>query len=246
MPVTVSDLVVYCAASHPTDDSSAAGGAIDATARPLDSELSAASVVELVSDAAGDTQNVTVSGRLAGGEPASETIALTGSTPVVTSNAYERIQSVVLASPAAGNIEVREGVGGTVRHTLAPAEVAARRLFQNAESNPSAARTRYEKVFLRNDNATLSLLNATLTLQTDTAGLYRIALEAAKDGSGSVANRLAAPAGPTFSDDGVVLSIPGDFLAAGEAIGVWIEQALAAGEDPTKASLTLRAEGASV
>lgn len=229
MPVA-ADLVAYLSANHPTDDVSTAGGARQADERPLDDQFAANAVAALVSDDAGDTtQTATVSGRDAANEEVSEAIALNGTTEVTTTQAFEVIHSVVLDAVAAGTVTLAEGAGGTVRHTLAPNELAGRAFFTNAAADPSVQQIRYSKLFWENEGAD-SLLSAQVQLSADPNANYRQAVAGAVDDTETVADRTTAPSGETFVDDGVDQAVPGTDLAAATAIGVWVEQDLAAAQ----------------
>ena len=245
MPIIESELQFFLPASSPvTDDASTVGGAIDLTARPLDAQLAATDQVEILSDGA-DTRNVTITGRLANGAPVSETNALNGTTPVVFTAVFERIHTIEAASgDASRTVTIRRDGGGATVHTLNPDEVLGAALFINSESDPDDPVVRYEKVFARNGNATLALLGAEVTLVTDAADLYRIGLGTV-GGTDSEANRLVDP-GVTFQDDDTAIAVPGTNLAAGAAVEVWIEQALAADQAAAKPSFTLRLSGSSI
>ena len=245
MPVA-SDLVAYLAASHPEDDVSTSGGARSTVERPLDGQFAATAAAALVSDNAGDTMNVTVRGRDAAGEIVSEVIALNGTTEVVTTQTYQRILTVVLASAATGTVTLAQGSGGTVRHTFAPGETGARIFFIGAAADPSSADDRYEKYFWENEHATESLLSAQLQLSADPASNYEVAVAGAVDDTESVANRLTAPSGETFVDDGVDQGVPGTDLAAQTAIGHWVKQTLAAAEPAGQDTFTTQISGTSV
>lgn len=246
MSIVAADLVARLAASHPEDDNDAAGGAIDVSGRPLDGQFSAAAVAALISDNAGDTMDATVKGRDAAGELVSEVKALNGVTQVLTTQSFERIHSVVLASGPAGTVLLKQGSGGTTRHTFAPGEDKAAIFFIDAAADPSISQTRYEKYFWKNEHGTLSLLNAILELTTDTADLYEVAVSGAVDDTESVTDRFDPPSGETFVDDGVDQSVPGTDLAAGAAIGHWVKQTLPAAEAAAKDTFTTTIFGQTV
>jgi hypothetical protein len=234
MSVVAGDIKCYLAANMPEDDSSAVGGAIDTSGRPLDDQFAAAAVCEFDSDDAGDTHNVTVTGRLADGSIDSEVIALNGTTAVQGSTSFERILKVVHAAGCTGTVTLAQGAGGTVRHTFAPGEDLARSLFYNASAEAAGGSpvVRYEKVFIKNTNGSNALLNAQVELTTDPRSDYDIILEDAVDDNGAETDRLDTPSGTTGSFGDGPHDVPGTDLGAGEAIGVWMRQTLAAGESP--------------
>jgi len=245
MSIASSDLLCMDSANVPSDDASTSGGAISTTSRPDLTQFSANAVAAVVSDGA-DTRTVTVTGRLATGAVDTEVLTLNGTTEVVGAKTWERIQKIV-ASATSGTrtVTFRQGSGGTTRATILPNETTRHISFQNASSDPSTGKTRYEKIFWKNAHGTLSLLSAAVTLTTDAASNIQIGLDTAVDASVSVANRLTAPGSVTYSDDGVALTVPGANLAAGSAIGVWIQQTLASGAAATKSTYTTKLSGSS-
>jgi hypothetical protein len=239
MAVAASDIKFYLAANHAEDDTSSQGGAQDANGRVLDDQFAATAVVEFVSDNAGDTQSVTVTGRAASGAIVSEAETMSGTTPVATTQTFERILKVVLGSNAVGTILVKQGASGTTRHTFNPGEDLARALFYGAaaEASGGSNAVRYEKIFVENTHATDAALSVTIELTTDPRADYDIDLEDALDDNNSSANRLTEPAGagmqgsPTWADG--PKTVVGTDLAADEAQGVWIRQTLDPGTSPT-------------
>ena len=238
MAVVAADIKIHLAASHATTDAAGQGGAIDPLGRMLDAQFAAAGVPSVTSSAAGDTQNCTIVGRLADGTINSEMLALTGTTPK-NFTSIERILSITLASGAVGTITVKEGIGGTTRHTFAIAETDARILFYGATANAVGGgnATRYEKIFVFNDHATLAALGMTLEITTNPRDDYLMDLEGSVDDNNSTANRLTAPAGgdmqgaPTWAEG--PLTVVGDDLAAQSGQGLWVQCILAEATAPT-------------
>lgn len=245
MPVADTDIVAYAAINKPTDDSSTNGGAIDVDERIVFTDLAANDDVEVVSDNAGDTMNITVTARNAAGQTVQETVALNGTTAVIlsTMGVVQRIQRALLASDAAGTITVRRSVAGATIGTIPPGERGFRRLFINAVSDPGGAKNYYEKFFLKNTHATLAALGATVTQSADPTGLVTHLLAAAKDDSATSTNRITAPSAAntldpdTFDDNSK--AVPGTDLGAGEAIGVWLRLALGTAEAPFDSTYTV-------
>jgi hypothetical protein len=245
MPIATTDLLLQGAASRPTDDVTTSGGARDAANKPEFTQLTANSVIAVVSDGA-DTRTATVTGRNAAGAIVSEALVLNGTTEVVGATTFERIQRVVLsASDGTRAVTVRQGAGGATRATLGPNRTSVSMLFQNAASEAGAV-NRYEKVFWLNNHGSLTLNTAAVRLTADPATRIRIGLAASKNDSATVANRLAAPGGITFVDDNVSQSVPGTTLEAASAIGVWVAQELLAADSPIRNTYTLELSGTSV
>lgn len=242
MTISASELVIRLSANMPTDDTGTSGGAIDPDGRASPLTLASTSSLEVLSSAAGDTtQGVTVTGRNDAGAIISDTVTLNGTTPVAITGSFERVLKIELDADAAGTVTVRIASAGATVDTIAVGERRVQRLFYDSASEASQT-IRYEKLFGENTNGTDTLTNAKVDITADPSANYRIGLAASKGDSASVTNRKTAPGGITFSDSGP-LDIPTDQLAAGEEIGIWVEQTLAADEAATKSSVTLKLQG---
>ena len=105
--------------------------------------------------------------------------------------------------------------------------------------------TRYEKLFLANTDATLTLTSATVTLTADpVGGVFTAGVAASLNDSVTIANRTNAPAGIVFAAFNVSQSVPNSGnLTNGSAIGVWILQTLAASQAATKNTFTVTLQG---
>jgi hypothetical protein len=247
MPIAASDLKAYQAANMPEADTTTTGGAI-ATAGLVElTDVAANDDLEALSDNAADTMNLTLTGRNAAGAIVSETKALTGTAAAIfsTLGVIERFLKALLASAAAGTITIRRSVAGATVGTLAPGKTSTRRLFYDSASEAGAT-TRYEKAFMKNEHATLTLTNAALKLTADPAATIRIGAAPSVDDTATVTNRKTAPASVTFVDDGVSQGVPGGSLAAGAAIGVWAEMVRGAGAAAVKNTFTVELSGTTV
>lgn len=245
MSIVDTELIAYASINMPTTDASTTGGGIDVKRRVIFTDIAATDDVEAVSTSASDTQNITVYGRLASGVIASQTIALTGTTPVnLSTNLFERILKVDLSSDAVGVVTVRRDTGDTTIGTIPVGERGFMRLFYDAASDPSTTKDRYEKFFWKNTNGSLALTQAAILENADPQSVITHALETAKDGTQSAANRLTAPSGGlTF--DGSSKAVPTGFLGSNEAIGVWVKQSLTAGQAGFKSTYTSQLTGTS-
>jgi len=244
MPIAASDLKAYQAANMPENDSATVGGAIVTTGLVEFTDVAANDDLEALSDNAGDTMNLTLTGRSAAGAIVSETKALTGVTAAIfsTLGVIERFLKALLASNPAGTITIRRSVGGATVATIPPAKTSVRRLFYDAASEAGST-TRYEKLFMKNEHGTLTLTNAALKLTADPAATIRIGAAPSVDDSATATNRKTAPASVTFVDDSVSQGVPGGSLAAGAAIGVWAEMVRGAGAAAIKNTFTVELSG---
>ncbi len=253
MSVASTDLVWFGSAGIAEDDVTTQGGAIDTTVRYIFDSTSLANslsdTVEVLSSSAGDTsQTVTVYGRNAGGSIVSEVLSLNGTTIVNGATTFDRILKIVISASHAGTVTVRKATGDTTIAAIETGVLQIRKPFYNVSSDASGGSTRifYEKLFLKNTHATLSLLAASIVEQTDTVGKITFDLESSVNGTNSVASRLnTAPTGMlgTFTD--ASKNVPGTDLAAGARIGVWLKFQLLAADASINNTYTLRTAGSS-
>jgi hypothetical protein len=246
MSILAAELIVFGPASRPIDDVSTSGGAIDLDVRPSFTQIAATDNIEVLSSNVGDTtQTLTVQYRNAAGAFLTENINLNGTTPVTSVASMERVLGARLGADAAGIVTVRRATGDTLIGTI---PIAEREFYASFRKSASAASplVRYEKVFCKNTNGSLTLNDADVTLTADPDAKITIGLAATKDDTGSVVDRLTAPGGVSFSDDNVALAVPGATLESGVAIGTWVKQSLIADDVPYKSSYTLRIRGTSI
>jgi len=247
MPIAASDLKAYGAANHAEDDSSTQGGAIDLTTKVELTPMAANDTLDVLSSSGSDTtQTVTITGRSPAGAIVSEVYNINGTTPDTGATTFERVLKVVMSATAVGTITVRRSSSGPTVCTLEPGVTKVRRLGYNSSSNPSATRSIYEKVFLKNTHGTLTLTSAKVKMTTEpsAASDTLFAVEDAVNDTGTSTNRLTAPSGVgTFQQLNVEEPVPGNALAAGSQIGAWIRVDLAAGNAAFKDDITLQLLG---
>lgn len=242
MSILATDLVLWSSANIPTDEVSTAGGAISTTARPTLVQLTATSTVDYVSSAA-DTRTVTTTGRDATGSIVTETKTLNGTTTVTGTQSFERVLSVVLSATNGSNtVTVTQHSNSATIATIGPNETTRHIAFQQSFSSTSI-KNYYEKHFWKNNNGSLTLTVAAVKLTADPSAVITIGCATALNDSGTVTNRLTAPAGVTFVDDNISQSVPTGQIAAGSAIGLWIDMTLAANNAALKSSFTTQLSG---
>ncbi|MGH2628627.1 MAG: hypothetical protein ACRDHY_18475 [Anaerolineales bacterium] len=245
MPIAAADLIPYLSANHPDDDTSTAGGGIDTAGRPVFTQWTANAVAAVVSDGA-DTRTVTVEGRSAAGAIVSEVLTLTGATEVVGATTFERVLKITLsATDASRTVTVKQGSGGATRATIGPNETKRFAMFKRSASE-SAITIRFDKFFWKNTHASLTLNSAAGKLTADPDARIRMGLAASKGDTATITNRKTTPSGITFVDDNVSQTVPTGTLAAGETIGVWIEQNLPASDAAHKTTFTHELSGTTV
>ena len=243
MSITAAELILYGAASKPTADTGTSGGAIDATMRPVFTQMSATKKLSVNSDGA-DTRVLAVTGRDATGAIVTENITLNGASEVDSVHTYERIQSVTTTTSGTRTVSVYQDTGlSTLIFTIPPNELGVYMLFQNAFSS-SGSELRYEKMFWKNSDGSLTLTSAQVTLTADASGDINIGLATSVSDSGSVANRLSAPGGVSFVGTSTAQNVPGGGnIAAGAAIGVWVLQTLGGSAAAQKKSFSSQLSG---
>lgn len=247
MSILSTDLVAYASASRPEDDVSATGGAINPDVRLVFSQLAANDTLRVFSSDADDiTQTITVKGRKADGAIATATADLNGTGLVTLSPAttFERVLSAILDADCEGDVTLERVTTGDDIGIIPAGERGFAQVFIGSVSE-SAQAIRYEKGFFKNNHATLTLTSAKVKLTADPSTKIKIGLAAAKDDSGSVANRKAAPGGISFVDDNVDIDVPDTTLEAASAIGVWFEQTLSAYDAPVRSTFTVQPRGQS-
>jgi len=249
MSVQSTDIKFYGSAVMPDDDTVPnVGGAIDTTKKVEFTQMTANSTLEAVSDNAADTtQTITVTGRDPSGVLVTETATLNGTTAVALgTTTFERILKVVLSGATTGIVSVRSSGGGTTWCTLEPGILEVRVPFYGASADPAGGVVKhyYEKIFVKNENASLALINATIAEQADPTGAIDFGLESTLDDTNTTADRRTAPVGITF--DNTTKTVATGNLPAGSAQGIWLHLTLNPGDPAQKSSYTLRVQGESV
>jgi len=246
---SASDILLQGATNRPEDDTSSAAGARDATARPLDQQMTATETLELVSDNAADTMNATIRRRLPSGVIQQEVVAVNGTTPVTIPNGdAKRIVEYFLASAPTGSVSLRtQGGAGTTYHTINPGEVRGFELFPNAQADVSGGSPRifYAAVYDYNGHATEALLAAVTRSVADPDARFRFGNAPAQGDVAALANRRTAPAGVTFVEESNDQAIPGTDLGGTAAICRYLEMTLAAGDTAGISTFDLEIEGGS-
>lgn len=247
MSITSAELIGYGAASRPIDDVSTTGGAIDIQDRPVFTQLGSNAALECLSANAGDTtQTLTVTGRDATGTYSTSTAALNGTSIIQLSPAtvFERVLTAHLSGTAAGVVTLRKTSAGSTIGTIPVGELGFFAMFINSFSSGSG-QLRYEKMFFKNTDGTLTLTSSTVTLTADpVGGVFTAGVAASLSDTATIANRLAAPGGISFAAFNVAQNVPNSGnLTAGSGIGVWILQTLGINQAPAKNTFTVSLSG---
>ena len=254
--VSSNDLIIYGSANMRETDSSSQGGIVDTTTRIVFTDIvPSASVLKISSSASGDTsQTLTITGRDSSGAIVTDALSLNGTSTVTGTKSYERVLKIVLSGTCAGTVTVIDSEGSPNTVVAIEAGVTTiRRPFYNvsADATGGSPRNFYEKIFVKNTNATNALLSASIVEASDgteaVSADVTFDLEVTGNGGNTSTNRETAPAGadmlgsPTFNDTSK--NMPGTDLGPGDAIGVWLKLNLPAGTAATNTTFTLRASG---
>jgi len=163
---------------------------------------------------------------------------------------FERILKFELDGVAAGNVIVRKDSGGATLGTFLPGITTIRRIFYLASADVfgGSAREYHEKIFVKNEHATLDLTEASIIELSDPGANVAFDLESTLDGTdtnGAGNSRLVAPGGYTFDSTTKSVANSGNHTA-GTAQGIWCELSLAAGDPPAKNIYTFRELGKTI
>lgn len=241
--VAASDLIFYNSAAMTTDSTTTTGGAIDTLRRPDFTQMASNDTVRVVSASAGDTsQTVTITGRKVDGSLASETLNLNGTTPVTSSNTYERLLKAEMSATAAGIVTVARSTGPTTIRTIPVGERGFQAMFQQLASSTSGATSWYEKIFVKNTNGSLALTSATITINADPNGVFTFWLAATLDDTATIANRTTAPGGSSFTT-GPQNVANSQSLSSGSGQGIWMKLALTTSNAALKSTVTMEVDG---
>lgn len=152
-------------------------------------------------------------------------------------------------SGGASNTDGDASLGGVISTTEASASANA--LFDIVTGNEAAAgSTEYRCIYIKNDNATLTLFSARVFIQTNTPSTdttVEIALGTSviNGTEQTIANETTAPSGTSFStaaNEGAALTI-GD-IPAGEHKAIWIKRIVSASAAAYDADgVTIRVKG---
>lgn len=246
MSIVATDLICYGSASRTTSDSGTVGGAIDPLYRPVFTQMTSNHALEAVSSSASDTTQVlTITGRDAAGVLQTSTVTLNGTTAAQLSPAtvFQRILTASLSATCLGTVTVRTTSAGTTWGTIPIGEKGFYAMFINSASSGST-QTRWEKVFWKNINGSITLTSSQITLTADpNTPIFSVGVAAAIDDTTTITNRMTSP-GVTFVGLSVAQNVPNSQnLPAGSAIGVWVQQALPSNQTPLNSTFTSQLSG---
>jgi hypothetical protein len=249
MPLALTDFQWFGSATMPVDDAlQNIGGGIDVTKKPIFTRIGSATTLEMLSSAAGDTtQTVTIYYIGNDGVLTSEVKALNGTSVISFTATMKIFLRAVKSAGTTGTVTIRKAGAGATIATMEPAIVDVRIPGYNMVSDPSVAKTYYDKIFAKNNHATIALGTASLILAADPQSVWTFALETSLGGSttnGAGNNRQVAPSGFSFDAANKNIANSGNFTAQ-TAQGIWLKCLLPIGKDPFDDTFTLRLSGIS-
>lgn len=255
MALVANELIIYGSANMQEDNSSTPqGGAIDETTRLVFTDMSQTSTIDISGSLAGDSGNMTVIGRVAGGALLTEVIVLSGTTLVTTTGTFERVLKLSAPASHPGSITVTVNADNSGISVIESGVDTIVRPFMSVtgESAGGSSGIYYEKAFLKNTNASSSLLTASIveTAAGDGTEAFgadiKFDLENVVDGVGTSTNRITAPTGVSsgvFNDE--LKNVPGTNLAASGTIGIWLQLTVPPGTSAFNTTFSLDASGSS-
>jgi hypothetical protein len=262
MSVSSGDIKIYGSVNMQEDDtSSPQGGAINTGVLMIFDNSTLANdphgaYITVESDNAAEKGLTTVVyGRAPGGSIIPYSFVMNGTSPVSSNTTlFERILKVICYSGGiqhTGNIIIKDNAGSVIT-TIPSGVTGVRRPFYNVSSDivGGSTRTWYEKVFVRNNNASTDLLSVTIS---EVAGGVSASgdfdLEKNINGSNTSTNRLSAPTAggmqSSFDSTAKILLSDTNIPATG-AVGVWLRLQLAPGTPAQKSTYTLAVSGSTI
>src|SRR5262245_22438190 len=243
MAVTASDIIAYSCLNKPSVDIRTGVGGIGTNFSPVFTQIASTDDIEAVSSSNSDVSDLTIIGRDAAGVIVTAVITMSGVISTPTSQQFSCIFSVSYATTAIGSISVRRFPSGATICIIPSGEKGVAALFKGATSQ-SGSTTRYDKFYWKNVHASTSLTGGLARITADPDARIRQGIATAVNDTATIANRTTAPAGITFVDDNVDQAIPGGgTLAAGSAVGVWVEMVLPAADVEHKTTFTMQIAG---
>lgn len=260
MSVIASDIKVYAASGTPEDDSTLAGGPINLTTRVLFDDVSLANVpsaeggdgtLRYTSTNNGDSGvSVVAYGRNTAGSLVQETGVL-GNSGVLTTGTqvFERILKVT-SEAHDYDVQVQDSDANVIL-TMESGITTVRRPFYNVSSSPSEDKVYYDKVFVKNCNESLALLNVSIIESADPSTFIEYALSDEINDSDTFTNRLTQPtatgAGGFSSTTKTLLANAGTSdLGPGSGIGCYLSLSLPSGQAAAKTYYTMQISGESI
>lgn len=247
MSVVASDIVIYSSQNRPVNDLTTAGGPIDSGVRATFTDIVTTDIVEISGTDAADTGSLTVTGRNSAGVIVSDVVQMSGLTLVSGTQQFERILSAYVSPTANGNILLRDASSDTEIGYIYANESGFQRVFYDATANAGggAAKTLYEKVFVKNNNTSTALNNCTITeVATGVYSLVEFGLEDIKQSTESVVNRANAPTGVSGGYGSGSSGLPQDgYLNPLDYQGIWLKFDIAAGAASQNSFYRLQVDG---
>src|SRR3979411_2268578 len=116
-----------------------------------------------------------------------------------------------MVADAVGTVTFRRQPAGATIYVIPIGERGTSALFKRSASG-SGILIRYDKIFWRNNHATLTLNSALIRITADPDARIRQGIHTSTGDSATIANRLTAPGGITFVDDNIDQAVPGTSL----------------------------------
>lgn len=254
MSVGSSQLVFYASSGMPINDTYRSGGDINSGIRVIFNDLDSSTTITTYSTDRRDINTLTVSGWNNSHSVIGESITVSGTGHFTGSSTFSGILCAKLSHTTGVGSVVISGTSQNRVGIIPVNESGFQRPFYLATASSSSSTTRYEKVFLKNNNKSDTLTYAKVLATGVGLGsiITSYGLENGKsvDPSGvgveqSVANRLTAPSYVSSYGSGVSGVWPSGTgnLEPTAYQGVWLKLSLAQNQLVDSARYNLRGSG---
>jgi len=260
MSILSNEIKIYAASGTPEDDTTLAGGSIDLTTRMIFDDYVLANTPGTSGDGslrysstnnADSGKQIVAYGRATNGSLINETGTLGNSGVLATgTKVFERILKVT--APAHDyDIQIQDSTGNIVL-TMESGIQEVRRPFYNVSSSPTEAKIYYDKFFIKNTNATLSLLNASIIENSGgIASSITFALSNVINDSDTFTNRLTQPTvtgvdGFSSTTKSLLTNVGVSDLEPGSGIGCYLCLSLPSGTAASKSFYSISISGESI
>lgn len=247
MSLQSSDLVFYASQNMPEDNYSLTGGAINTNVRVAFDDIANVDTIDVYSTNATLNGTLTVDGVDANNDLISENFTLAGETVVAGTSLFKNVWRVYYPDAAhTGSIYVEDNSTSTNICILEDYVTGIVRIFYNslADYFGGSARTFYDKIFVKNNHATATLVGAQVVEQAE--GLYDVVsfgVENSFNTVQTIADRTTAPTGVASYGAGPTSLVENTNLGPGVTQGIWLKLDTQPGDPPIHSHYAIKITG---
>lgn len=247
MALQSSDLVFYASVNMPEGNDDTTGGAINTNVRVTFDDIVNVDTIDVFSTNATLNGTLNVLGVDANNDIIQENFVLDGETVVAGTSLFKSVFRVTYPDLShTGSIYLHDDSTETVIAILEDYVTGVVRVFFNSVADyfGGDARTFYDKIFIKNNSADGSLINAQIT--EDAGGidyLVSFGVENSFNTVQTIANRSTDPTGVASYGNGPTALVENPNLPPNTAQGVWLKLETQPGEKPMNSFYSLRITG---